>query len=347
MSASGSLLRVHCTTMMVWVVLLLAFMMVSDTSGFHYAKAPLATVRRMARHAPSSTSSRSSSSSTSMELKYSSEAVDSSSSSSSSLSQQQQRWWKTLLPMESVSTSTKTSSKPETQQESVDAYLEFLDRRYRRLHSDEMEQGKQQQQQAQSSKPIPFSAMDWLMNGNPGANSGESHQQGQRKHEDALYVLGVAGLASQKLLQKHHLDVAATSGENPNSVHTERNDNSDVIEVTAEEDGQAISSTPSHVFIRKVLVPMIRAFYVVQRRKELVFRSIQQRAARVASKAAHRAVRPVALRWKRGPKAIFEAFLEFGGGKRNIVLTLACVYATILLVQPILQAAVAEGSVRP
>jgi len=70
-------------------------------------------------------------------------------------------------------------------QQVVDEYLEFLDRRYHRLHDEEeMEDSKQ-----------PFSVLKWLRE-----SPSEDFSQDQR--DNALYALGIAKSASQKLLQK-------------------------------------------------------------------------------------------------------------------------------------------------
>ena len=79
------------------------------------------------------------------------------------------------------------SLQQEEKQNQVDEYLEWLDRRYNRIHSDESES---------SSK----SAWDWLMN-----SPSNKNQEDQSNHEDALHVLGLAELASDRLLQKHPL----------------------------------------------------------------------------------------------------------------------------------------------
>mmetsp|Transcript_19476 Transcript_19476/g.28864 ORF Transcript_19476/g.28864 Transcript_19476/m.28864 type:complete len:313 (+) Transcript_19476:106-1044(+) len=71
-------------------------------------------------------------------------------------------------------------------QRNVDDYLEFLDHRYHRLHDDEVSA-------APPSKR--FSALDWLK------DTKEPCDQ-QRATDDALFVLGVAGLASDRLRQR-------------------------------------------------------------------------------------------------------------------------------------------------
>jgi hypothetical protein len=87
------------------------------------------------------------------------------------------RWWKPFTPPP-------TESCDESSRK-VDEYLEFLDKRYHRVHSDETPQPKK-----------TVSAWNWI------------RQEGDTEHDEtsesnALYALGVAGLASERLLQKH------------------------------------------------------------------------------------------------------------------------------------------------
>jgi len=80
-------------------------------------------------------------------------------------------------------------------QEKMDKYLEFLDRRYNRLHSEDVS--------SKNEKGGMKAPWNWLFE-----NSGESDPNPQsftQIQDDALYVLGVAELASERLLQKHHL----------------------------------------------------------------------------------------------------------------------------------------------
>lgn len=79
----------------------------------------------------------------------------------------------------------------------VDKYLESIDRRYKRLHKHDR---KKQDADGVSC------AWQWLMNGKDASCAIEE----QRKQEDAIYVLGLAELASNKLLQKHHLPIPKT-----------------------------------------------------------------------------------------------------------------------------------------
>jgi len=79
-----------------------------------------------------------------------------------------------------------------SEQDGVDEYLEFLDRRYNRLRVEEKE-----------SSPVRISAWGWLMDDNNKAHPIAEEMRKQKS--DALYVLGVAELASEKLLQKHQI----------------------------------------------------------------------------------------------------------------------------------------------
>lgn len=81
------------------------------------------------------------------------------------------------------------------QQEVVDEYLEFLDRRYRRFN-------------AKKDDSIHLPKLDWLRQTSSFLsqdNSDVNKKTQSQCEEDALYVLGVAGMASRRLLQKHHL----------------------------------------------------------------------------------------------------------------------------------------------
>jgi hypothetical protein len=75
----------------------------------------------------------------------------------------------------------------------LDNYLESIDRRYKRLHQREKERG---------SDGVS-NAWQWLMSGQMDSSISDE----QRRKEDALYVLGLANLASKSLLEKHQLPV--------------------------------------------------------------------------------------------------------------------------------------------
>jgi len=80
----------------------------------------------------------------------------------------------------------------------LDNYLESIDRRYRRMHSHD--------DKSKKNDPDTVSNVAW----NFLTQTENSAVEEQRKQEDAIYVLGLAELASTKLLQKHHLPIPAS-----------------------------------------------------------------------------------------------------------------------------------------
>jgi hypothetical protein len=87
----------------------------------------------------------------------------------------------------------------------LDEYLESIDRRYKRLHEDENESSSFPS--TTSSQDGGFtSALQWLTQHSSDSTT-LSDVEKQRQQEDAIYVLGLADLASKKLLQRHQLPV--------------------------------------------------------------------------------------------------------------------------------------------
>jgi len=312
------------------------------------------------------------SSKTSTRLQFSDDASVASSSNTAIES----RWWNKLFMSptsnDSSATSTSSTTSENEEQDNVDAYLEFLDRRYRRLHCDDKEEKEQQQQatqaqaeaqtkQQESKKAKSFSAMDWLMNGNSNSNVVASTREQQ---EDALYVLGVAGLASVKLLQKHHLptstststSTSTTSSSSP-SVQSKKvatlsastiekvvelkEQIDDAIEVNEDESTtlKEMKNQINYFLVNNLLLPIVRVIYVVQRQKQLLVQMIQQRVKALAMRAANGVVQT----FSKGPRSVLNSLLSVGGGRRNIFRTMAIGYATMLVFRPLLHAAFAEG----
>lgn len=297
---------------------------------------------------------------------------DASSSSNTAI---ESRWWKKLFmyspssPNGSSTTTTSTTNESE-EQDNVDAYLEFLDRRYRRLHDDDKEEKEQQQQttQAQSKQQESkiaksFSAMDWLMNGNNNSNVVASTREQQ---EDALYVLGVAGLASVKLLQKHHLPTSTSTktispertsnevatatalGTTTTTIHAciekvvelkEQIDDAIEVNEDASTSLKEMKNQIDYFLVNSLLLPVVRVIYMVQRQKQLFLQMIQQRVKALATRATIGVVQT----FSKGPKSVLNSLLAVGGGRQNIFRTVAIGYATILVFQPLLHAAFAEG----
>lgn len=89
----------------------------------------------------------------------------------------------------------------------LDAYLESIDKRYKRLHGREHRSSRAQKQQRQQQSRSGgvggnySNALSWLL----ATEDSSSEAAEQQRQENGIYVLGLAGLASDRLLQKHHL----------------------------------------------------------------------------------------------------------------------------------------------
>jgi len=88
------------------------------------------------------------------------------------------------------------------QQFIVDEYLESIDRRYKRVHQAETKDDRSQRRGFTS-------AWAWLT-----ADESSLKEEKRRKNDDALSVLGLAELASVRLLQKHHLPITQLQDKN-------------------------------------------------------------------------------------------------------------------------------------
>jgi len=245
-------------------------------------------------------------------------------------------------------TSSPDNSSPsvDKEQENVDAYLEFLDRRYRRLHCDDREEenSKVKQSDASNSNNVKtFSAMDWLTNG--GKSNANVVSSTREQQEDALYVLGVAGLASQKLLQKHHLPATTNSSRQSRDQASSpaiekvvelKEQIDDVIEVN---DSKSLETEMYRLIVNKFVFPIVRVIYLAQEQKRMIIKMIQQPVTSLATKATVGVVNT----FMQGPKSVLNAMLTIGGGRQNILGTIAVGYATMIVFRPLLQAIFAEG----
>lgn len=291
----------------------------------------------------------------------------------------EQKWWKKLISYPLTSTSSSSSDVTTTttsasrsrfdtsptadngnnEQDNVDAYLEFLDRRYRRLHSDDRdEEVAQQQAQVKKNKTMKndnqkksgtFSAIDWLVNGGNNGNDSSDFEDvaartTRQQQADALYVLGVAGLASQKLLQKHHLP---TSPEAPTICKVvELSKEIDEVYLEEKKDMTRLELMKNQLYqfvVNNVIVPLLRIVYLVQRQKQLLKQMIQKSINTVATKAASVVLQSV----QNGPKSLLNKLLNVTGGKQNIVTTFAYGSATILIFRPLFYAIFFAEGVSP
>jgi len=235
-------------------------------------------------------------------------------------------------------TSTGSSDTDNKEQENVDAYLEFLDRRYRRLHCDDKEEEKvqaKQQDSPDSENAKTFSAMEWLTKG--GNGNSNSLATTRQQQEDALYVLGVAGLASQKLLQKHHLPTSTATTIDKVVELKEQID--DAIEVGDANVSVSLKTKANSLVLNTVLLPIIRSIYILQRMKQLVLQMAKQQVTALATRVAN----GVFSTFAQGPISVLSAILGVGGGKRNIFRTVAIGYATVLFFRPLMRAIFAGG----
>jgi len=140
---------------------------------------------------------------------------------------------------------------PETDQQFiVDEYLESIDRRYKRVHQSETNNDR--------SHRGFTSAWSWIT-----ADESSLIEEGkQRNEEDALCVLGLAELASVRLLQKHHLPV--TQSQQLSS----QGEDSIVIDIEGEKD-----STVTR-FIRAILAAKTFARFLNSVQKAYTYRCV-------------------------------------------------------------------------
>jgi hypothetical protein len=234
------------------------------------------------------------------------------------------KWWGNVF-------SSADAEIEEETQEVVDEYLEFLDRRYRRLRNTEPEE----------EKPKSFSALNWLIQGSANRSDVIASKQ---QEEDALYALGVAGLASQKMLQKHHV---AHQEQGPTSATAVQEGPRPMIRDESLNQVAANSFSESYVgstVANKVILPVVRAFYIIEHRKQLFIWARVQKLRTVLSLT----IKSIAKSIIKGPIRTTKAFLEIGGGKKNIALTFSVVYTVFFLLRPMmLQAVVTDSSVGP
>lgn len=146
------------------------------------------------------------------------------------------------------------AEKQKDEQLILDQYLESIDKRYKRLHSRKRDRGS-----------IQNVALEFLTEGALIPSFDE-----QRKQEDALHVLGLAELASARLLQKHHLPVPESKHGFKNFIDTPREEKKPLApshpftvvhmpkEMPIEESKQSVVS--SAVFCVQVLRDMRAAY---------------------------------------------------------------------------------------
>ena len=204
-------------------------------------------------------------------------------------------------------------SEDEDTSKKVDEYLEFLDKRYNRMHNREGPQ----------SKKNPFSVLKWL------GHEDNAESEEEDNHSNALYALGVAGLASERLLQKHGVTLRKCS----------------IIQSTAPEDSIVVEHTTPDTPVLKMpslLNKIFAAFsakYFALKRKVALRRSVILRALVLKSKEFLKTA-PTAI--PRATTKFAKALVKAGGGERNIKVaaTVTCAFA-IYVAQPLVKSAIA------
>lgn len=192
----------------------------------------------------------------------------------------------------------------------ADDYLEFLDRRYNRILKDE-----------EDSKG--FSVMSWLYQNTNGETEASSQKP---REEDALYVLGVANLASRKFLQKHHL--LSPEEEVPNKASAKQKD----AIVT---DAEIVENTAAPV----PAAAIVAVFHEVARRRELLLQR-QSKGVRVALTCALHSI-------VTGPTRALHAVRRLyvvGGGTKSLAMTVSAVAALSIFLRPLIRVAAVEAS---
>ena len=231
------------------------------------------------------------------------------------------KWWGNVF-------SSVDAEVEEENQEVVDQYLEFLDRRYHRLHTEQEEE-----------KPKPFSSLSWLIQASQDRNDAVASKQ---QEEDALYILGVAGLASQKLLQKHHV---AHHEQGPTSATAVQERPSPILDESSNQVA-AKSFSESQIgstIANKVILPVVRILYIIEHRKHLFVQAQVQKLRAVLSLM----VKPIAKTLFQGPISATKALFQIGGGKKHLALPFTVAYTVFILMRPMLQAVVMESPAGP
>jgi hypothetical protein len=170
----------------------------------------------------------------------------------------------------------------------------------RRLHEEEVAEGK-------------FSAWKWL-----GVGEQWSIEQAERQRENALYALGVAGLASKRLLHKHHIPTDADKT------------GASIVETPVS------TQEPQHEIVvskRTVLLSELAALaHKLSEWRQMLHRFQVRQFQKAAAMAVAVPTKAIQSLWKHG------------GGKRNVMLTVT-VAATLMvcLARPVVQFVASEG----
>ena len=108
-------------------------------------------------------------------------------------------------------------------------------------------------------------------------------------------------------------------------------------------DADIVPPGPGDFLIKRVVVPLIRLIYIVQRRKDMFVDVQLMRFKKFSSSALQKVGKTLV----HGPISTVKALLEAGGGKKSVTATFAALCMVLLLLRPVVQAIVTEGTVAP
>ena len=196
----------------------------------------------------------------------------------------------------------------------VDEYLEFLDKRYNRVH----------QIDGSPQKKKSFSVLKWLGQ----EDHSEAPEDSNSSHSsNALYALGVAGLASERLLQKHGVAVRKCS-----VVQPETPENAITVEHAPCDPPAATTS--------KLAAMAAKLLSLHQR-----WTSMQATFVACLVREGKQVAR---LLWKTLPRKLasfVRVLVKAGGGQRNIMFAFSalCIFA-VHFAQPLAKSAISSRS---
>lgn len=195
----------------------------------------------------------------------------------------------------------------------MDNYLESIDRRYKRLHSHD------RKKTTKDPDTVSNVASNLAWNFLTQTDSSSAVDE-QRKQADAIYVLGLAELASRQLLQKHHLPIPESKWKN--------HDNSIVIEAQSSAIEQSKVDAPSNGVV-SVVSPktsiLASAVFCIQVVKN-VQNAIMVPVTRVSNKAKAAVIDSV----KVGGKALRTIAMNGGGASKYAVHFLSIFAMTLV-----------------
>ena len=290
-------------------------------TGVHSDEAPKSTAAT--RHASRSSPRRSSTRRFSTRLNYRDGNEDESASALAAGDLQDKeaaRWW------QSVFQHAPSPTQEDEEQQVVDEYLEFLDKRYKRLHENERRKKKPE------PAPKKFSALGWLA-------GDKSDPMSQQQEEDALYVLGVAELASERLLQKHHGHLQYKRRASTQEVEKKQEVIIDaVVEEEPTEDNVIAKDESSEA--RKALM-----FAAIAQSGRKLLKGISARRKALIEFQDKKIVAAAALALKTllsTPIKAMKLFWNLGGGKKTIALTASAFITAFLVIRPVAEAVMRE-----